>query len=225
MVGGGTAPARGPVVVAGSSPLVRSSIREALAQEHEVLVAEDEAALRSMYGKHPSVLVTGVQVGRTPLLDLLPAALRTGARVLVVADSPALAELPSLLLHGASGALSLMASTEEDLRTAVRDVADGHASLHPAVARLVLLQWRELRTPAVPVLTTREREVLLALTGGVQVKTVARDLGLSAKTVESHRSRLFAKLGAQNKAQAVARALELGLLEPPTAPAATTREH
>jgi two-component system nitrate/nitrite response regulator NarL len=50
--------------------------------------------------------------------------------------------------------------------------------------------------------------------GGEPVKTIARGLGLSARTVDSHRARIFVKLGVRSHAQAVQRALDLGLVQP-----------
>jgi DNA-binding CsgD family transcriptional regulator len=46
---------------------------------------------------------------------------------------------------------------------------------------------------------------------GAPVKAIARQLGLSARTVDAHRSKIYMKLGVRTHAQAVQRALELGL--------------
>lgn len=63
-----------------------------------------------------------------------------------------------------------------------------------------------------PTLTRREREVLQALAVGKSAQETAQALGLSARTVEGHRRRLFAKLQAQSAAHAVAAAAAHGLL-------------
>ena len=81
-------------------------------------------------------------------------------------------------------------------------------------AELVLQQWRAVRSGPPPALTAKEREVLAAMMGGEPVKTIARGLGLSARTVDSHRARIFVKLGVRSHAQAVQRALDLGLVQP-----------
>ena len=61
-------------------------------------------------------------------------------------------------------------------------------------------------------LTARETEVLHLIGHGSTTESVARELGISISTVASHKERIFAKLGANNQAHAVARAIELGLL-------------
>lgn len=63
-----------------------------------------------------------------------------------------------------------------------------------------------------PTLTRREREVLQALAVGKSAQETAQALGLSARTVEGHRRRLFDKLQAQSAAHAVAAAAAHGLL-------------
>ena len=61
------------------------------------------------------------------------------------------------------------------------------------------------------VLSRRENEILASIAEGKAVKQTARDLGIAPKTVENLQGRLFRKLGARNRAQAVARAHALGL--------------
>jgi two-component system response regulator FixJ len=61
-------------------------------------------------------------------------------------------------------------------------------------------------------LTPREREVLVAFRDGDQNKVVAARLGLSPRTVEMYRARLFSKLGVSNLSQALLRAKEAGLI-------------
>jgi DNA-binding NarL/FixJ family response regulator len=58
----------------------------------------------------------------------------------------------------------------------------------------------------------RERDVLFAFAAGATNPVIARDLGLSPNTVKQHASSIFRKLGVRNRAEAVARADELGLL-------------
>ena len=71
----------------------------------------------------------------------------------------------------------------------------------------ILRQGRDLEA-----LTPREREVLVAFREGEQNKVVAARLGLSPRTVEMYRARMFAKLGVTNLSQAILRAKEAGLI-------------
>jgi DNA-binding CsgD family transcriptional regulator len=64
------------------------------------------------------------------------------------------------------------------------------------------------------VLTRREIEVLDAIGGGSTTRDVAMQMGISPKTVENHKQRIFSKLGVQNQAHAVAVAVRQGLVDP-----------
>jgi DNA-binding NarL/FixJ family response regulator len=65
-----------------------------------------------------------------------------------------------------------------------------------------------------PVLSAREVEVLGVIGTGATTRSVAEVMGISPKTVENHKQRIFCKLGVQNQAHAVAVALRRGLLIP-----------
>jgi DNA-binding CsgD family transcriptional regulator len=64
----------------------------------------------------------------------------------------------------------------------------------------------------VPSLTPREREILSMLAEGLPNKVIASRLGISEHTVKTHLEAVFEKLGASTRAEAVARAVRLGLL-------------
>jgi DNA-binding CsgD family transcriptional regulator len=72
--------------------------------------------------------------------------------------------------------------------------------------------WSRPMISALP-LSGREREVLALIATGQTSRAVAGALGISVHTVESHKQRVFRRLGVQNQAQAVAVALRLGLLD------------
>jgi DNA-binding NarL/FixJ family response regulator len=72
-----------------------------------------------------------------------------------------------------------------------------------------------------PVLTPRELEVLRAIGSGATTRKVGHIMGISPKTVENHKQRIFGKLGVQNQAHAVSIALRRGLLTPAAALAGT----
>lgn len=68
--------------------------------------------------------------------------------------------------------------------------------------------------PVRPELGETERAVLELVAGGGTSRAIAQSLGLTIHAVESHKQRLFRRLGAQNQAQAVAVAMRLGLIDP-----------
>jgi DNA-binding CsgD family transcriptional regulator len=63
-------------------------------------------------------------------------------------------------------------------------------------------------------LSTRERDILELISGGLSNKQIAKTLNIGPETVKSHISRIFIKLGADRRAQAVGRAQDLGIIRP-----------
>ncbi len=96
-----------------------------------------------------------------------------------------------------------------DVARAIRDVYAGGSYLPPAIAAVLARQAREPRRTA---LTEREREVLRLVADGLSNKQVARRLGISERTVKYHINSVMTKLGADNRAQAVAVAVRRRLL-------------
>jgi DNA-binding NarL/FixJ family response regulator len=124
-------------------------------------------------------------------------------------------EVVAAVGRGAEAVLHTDASPERVLH-AIDVASTGGTLLTPRQARALA---RAVRTQpvadAAPVrLTTREQDILRSIDRGESVKQTARVLGISIKTVENLQSRLFRKLDARNRAQAVARAHAFGLLEP-----------
>lgn len=103
--------------------------------------------------------------------------------------------------------------------------AAGHLTVDPAATSALLAAVRTRSgEPAgwLPELTARECDILRSIAAGHTVRQTARSLGIAEKTVENTQARLFRKLGARNRAGAVATAHALGLLElvaPGTPPA------
>jgi DNA-binding NarL/FixJ family response regulator len=71
-----------------------------------------------------------------------------------------------------------------------------------------------VKTVSVPLLTSREKDILRSIAVGHTVRQTARSLGIAVKTVENIQARLLRKLDAKNRASALASAYELGLIEP-----------
>jgi len=134
------------------------------------------------------------------------------ADAIVVLESDDEHEVLDALLRGAEAAITAN-SEPEDLMRAIEIVGRGGSVLDPTLARQVLHQLRiaSADRPGVG-LTRRESDILLSIERGESIKQTARTLNISVKTVQNVQSRLFSKLGARNRAQAVARAHELGLL-------------
>jgi DNA-binding NarL/FixJ family response regulator len=96
----------------------------------------------------------------------------------------------------------------------VEVVANGGAVVPPALVRSLLEAARAQEAAGGTIrLTPRETDILRSIDQGHSVKQTARSLGISIKTVENLQSRMFRKLEARNRAQAISRAHALGLLD------------
>ena len=95
----------------------------------------------------------------------------------------------------------------------VRLAMEGKAVIHPALTRTFIEESRLRPARAETPLSTRESEILQYVAHGNTTKEVARKLGISPHTVKTHLERIFEKLGANDRAQAVYIAFRLGLVD------------
>jgi DNA-binding NarL/FixJ family response regulator len=112
---------------------------------------------------------------------------------------------------GARGYL-LKGATAEEIAHAIRVVHAGGCQMEPRVAAKLMA---EMGTPqrASSRLSEREREVLRLVAAGQPNKQISRSLGITERTVKFHLTTIFNKLGADNRAQAAALAVQQGLLK------------
>ena len=139
-----------------------------------------------------------------------------GSKILILATSEVGDLLEELLRAGASGCL-LKSSEAAELFTAIDVLRRGQVYLSPSIAQQVLEGLvRGAPDGAQPRsrLTAREREVLELVAGGLTSKEIAVKLGLSTKTVESHRAALMRKLGIHKVSGLVHFAIRKGWVTP-----------
>ena len=119
-----------------------------------------------------------------------------------------------VLSAGASGYVQKGCSFDE-LARAIRAAAQGHTYLSPPVADVLARDYvgrlREENGNSSPVLTPREREIVQLLAEGKAAKQIATVLGISIKTVSTHRRRAMTKLGADGTADLIKYAIREGL--------------
>jgi len=118
------------------------------------------------------------------------------------------------LQAGAAGYLIKDAAPIE-LELALRAVMRGESWLSPGVSRQVVdgyLARLQGDRPADPALTPRQREILCCIAAGNGAKEIAFDLGISAKTVESHRAQIMERLGIHDVAGLTRYAIRSGLV-------------
>jgi DNA-binding NarL/FixJ family response regulator len=115
------------------------------------------------------------------------------------------------LENGASGYI-LKEGAADELCEAVRKVAEGELCLGEGISKSVVLRAVRGHEDPYNKLTTRERQVLQLIAEGKTNRSIAEELGLAVKTVDTHRSRLMRKLGIHDQTSLVKYALRRGIV-------------
>ena len=202
------------VVVVDPWPLVRLGIGRALPAISYRVVAEASGAsdgAAAIGRASPGLVLIGSHVG-DGAESLVKAAKRSGARIVVMVQDVGREDLAALATAGADGIL-LGSSTAEEVADAAGRVMTGHRVLAPALVPALagIVARQQGRHPLAEVLTERERQVLGCLVKGWPNDKIAAELFMSAATVKSHLSRIYAKLEVRNRQEAMARAVALGI--------------
>ena len=190
------------LLIADDHPLFRVGLRAALEREGFEVVGEasdGQEALRLCLQLVPDVVVLDV---RMPHMDGI-----TAARM--------------LREQRYMGLITLLTTFSEPVlvQQAAYAGADAYWSkelppeaLAERLRRLYRGEEPRLRAPELPKLTAREQEVLHWMAQGLSTKEIARNLHISPETVKDHLVRLYEKLEARNRVEALERARSLGLL-------------
>lgn len=200
--------------------IVRAGLRQVLEGDPGFDVVGEAgtaaAALELVRDRQPDVMLIDLNLPDESGLRLTERlrSLYDGLRLLILSvhDDPEIVRESVRL--GAHGYLR-KDTTPADLRAAVRAVYAGNAYFSPSVARTLADALREQAPAASDTLqrlTQRERDVLTRVARGLPNKEIAAELGISVRTVESHRDSLMRKTGLRNVAALTRLALESGLL-------------
>jgi len=210
------------VYVVDDHALVRAGMRMILSGETDIEVVGEaecgEDALPQIRKLAPDVVLCDLHLPGVSGLELTERILKGdhGTRVIVVSvleDGP----MPKRLLEvGASGYVGKGGDASELLR-AVREVARGKRYLANGVAQNLALYGIDGDGSPFDALSSRELEVAMLLTQGLRQEDIARRLSLSAKTINTHKTRLFEKLGIQDNIALARLAGQYGLANPATA--------
>jgi DNA-binding NarL/FixJ family response regulator len=207
------------------------SIRVLVVDDHPVVrqglvgVLEDQADLEVVgaYGsaseaiKHvsrlaPDVVLLDLEMPELDGVEAIPRFLaeRADIGILVFTAYDTEERVLGAIRAGARGYLLKGASADEIAR-GVRAIHAGGSYLEPRVAARLTAQVAAPHRGGTT-LSEREREVLRLVADGLPSKQIARELSISERTVKFHVNSIFLKLGADNRAQAVALAAQRGLL-------------
>ena len=206
------------VLIVDDHPVVRSGLKALLEAEEDIEAVGEAGNVRDAVFRaralKPDVILMDVVMPGGSGIEATPAVLKeapeTKVLVLSMQDDPSYVR--EAFAAGASGYM-LKEAADEEVVTAVREVAGGGRYVHPALgARLVAAEAEERARAEADPLTDREREVLRLLALGHTNQEIAKALFLSVRTVETHRAHIMQKLRLSTRAELVRHAMEQGLL-------------
>jgi DNA-binding NarL/FixJ family response regulator len=199
-------------VIADDHPAMLTAVAEVLIKHGVDIVgkaSDGQDALEQIEAKQPRVALVDVRMPRLSGIEL-------AKRAAVVAPNTSIvfytaygdrALLSEALDVGARGFV-LKEAPLPDLVRAVERVAAGEAYVDPVLAGVLV----SAQTDKVPSLTQREREVLRELADGHSNEEIGKRLFISPETVRTHVRKAMAKLEADTRTQAVAKALRQSLI-------------
>lgn len=214
------------VLLVDDHPIFRAGLRALLESQPDVRVIGEAGngaeAIARANELHPDIILLDISM---PDVDGLEALRRMQAdhvpgRVLVLTMHAENEYLFQVLESGGYGYV-LKQGVDTDLFTAIRTVAAGDIFLYPSATALLLARYREQKRSLEETaddnhpdgLSDREREVLSLTAQGYSSQEIGDQLALSAKTVETYRTRVMRKLNLRHRSDLVRYALRVGLLQ------------
>jgi DNA-binding NarL/FixJ family response regulator len=206
------------VLIVDDHPVTRDGLRSALSTSDEVEIVGEaksgEEAVERVKELTPDVVfmdvrmpgISGIQATKD-IRTVMP-----DTKVILFTVEESRTAIADAIRAGVSGYLLKDVSAGE-LIQAAKLALEGKAVIHPTLTRAFIeeVQYVEHR-PDTP-LSRRESQILQKVAYGATTKEVAHDLGISPHTVKTHLERIFEKLGANDRAQAVAIALRKKLVD------------
>jgi DNA-binding NarL/FixJ family response regulator len=206
------------ILLAEDHVMVRQGLRALLEQAGMAVIGEasdGQEALQVAHKQHPDVAVLDIGMPRLNGIETARRLRETSPQTKIILLTMH-TEDPYVLEAVQAGAVGYVLKTQAtlDLVQAIRDVLQGEIYLSPRVSRTVVTAYLTRSDLPPDPLTSREREILQLIAEGETTKEIAWRLGLSAKTVESHRIRLMRKLDIHETATLVRYAIRRGLTRP-----------
>jgi DNA-binding NarL/FixJ family response regulator len=208
------------VILADDHAVVRAGVRQFLERNGEIQVVAEAGdgpqAVLAIQEHRPDVAILDLQMPGMSGIEVTrwvrANARTTGVLILTAYDDDPY--VLAALQAGANGYVLKTADAAEIVRS-VHAVFEGKSALDPAIARKVmrLISGRRPETAVEP-LTDRELEVLTLAARGYTNRAIGHQLGISDRTVQGHLARVFSKMQAASRTEAVMRAVSLGWLPP-----------
>lgn len=206
------------ILLADDHPIVRQGLKVLLEREGFTVVGEasdGREAVRLAQELCPDIALLDLTMPLLNGIDAGRAILQTAPKTKIVLLTMYAEDHHVLgaLRAGIKGYV-LKTKAAEELVQAIHEVSRGKLYLTPGVSEVVVQAYlAKSELPPEP-LSPREREVLQLIAEGKTTKEAAVVLGISAKTADSHRTRMMAKLNIHETASLVRYAIRLGLVQP-----------
>lgn len=210
------------IILADDHKIIRAGLKALINEQpdmHVIAEAGDGRGALELVRKHaPDVLVLDISMPNMNGLQAMAQLQRDrlAVKTLILTAYSDVAYLRQMLAAGAAGYIQKKAAADELIK-AVRVIVEGGVYIDPALAGTVAAGWSEqkrVRGVRQGVdLSARETEVLRAVARGYTNKEIAAQLGLSVKTIETHKANSMEKLELRSRSEAVRYALHQGWLE------------
>ena len=200
------------VLIADDHTIVRIGLRTLLGAEKDIEVVGEakngEMAVKEALRLRPDVVIMDLMMPKMDgaeatavLHERLPE-----TKVIILTTFGSSDGIAHAIESGAAGAL-MKTADDAALISTIRSVASGKTVISPDIKRLLA------EDPPIPVLTSRQTEVLQSMMRGLTNRDIAKQLGIRQDGVNEHVAAILAKIGAANRTEAVAIALRKHLLK------------
>ncbi len=205
------------VVIVEDNLLLLENLRLLLSGEPGILITgafgSAEEALGGLKESRPDVVLVDLGLPGMPGIELIKKVKRDMPGVDIMAHTiyEDKGNVFSAIKAGASGYI-LKGSSPREIVEALNDLSRGGAPMSPKIARKVIMEFQEEGVTEQYLLSHRETEVVRSIEEGLTYKEIAKKFNISAHTVHTHIKRIYDKLHAKDRREAVIKARKKGII-------------
>jgi DNA-binding NarL/FixJ family response regulator len=209
-------PRKNSVLIADDHTIVTEGLARLLRENNfDVVgtVGDGQLLLDEARRLEPDVIVTDLTMPGLSGIDVLARLKSEGiASKVILLTMHNDADLATVAMRGGASGFLLKESAGEELLEAIRQVLRGRVYLTPALTSGVMERMDGSAHASTPQLTSRQLDVLRLIVKGQRMKEIAENLGLSVRTIETHKYEMMETLGLHSTAELVRYALDRRLV-------------